>query len=178
MYRINFIILFLSISLRSHCQESDNFESEISHLVIERIDSLRNKMGLNSLIESPVLKKWISDQVVHENLNGEKCVLLNVTNDSINNLLLEELIRKKSIDYQIFIENHYQIVITVDESNLEKESISQKVIKKIFNTPKYRYIFEQNFFNQIGNTGLISSSVRIYNNKVYVSINIVTIGYF
>lgn len=178
MYRIKFIVLFLFIFSKSYCQKIDNFESEISHAIILQIDSLRVNMGLNSLVESIVLKNWISDVVVEENLKSEKYILPNVTNDSINNLLLKELIRKKTTGYQIFIENHYEVVVIVDELNLEIESISKRVIKQIFETPKYKYIFEQNFLNQLGDTGLISSSVRIYNNKVYVSVNIVTIGYF
>jgi ribosomal protein S19 len=135
-------------------------------------------MGLNSLVESPVLRRWISDQVVDENLSGEKYVLLNVTNDSINNLLLRELIRKKTTDYQIFIENHYEAVIIVQESNIHQPELLDKIVKTIFETHKYRYILTENFFNRIGYPGLIGASVAVYQSKIYVAINIVTIGYF
>lgn len=183
MLRIIILVLIIFLFSKSQCQKihSNQFQDSLATKnIIELVNSERLNRNLNILLESKVLKNWISDLVATANSQSEtnNYILIDPTNDSVNNLLFKELTNLPGNNYQIFIENHFESIFVVDLNFCSYVELSKKIIQQIYHTSTYQYLLFSNLLNNWGDKGLISVSTKLNGLKVYVAINVVILGYF
>lgn len=154
--------------------------------VVSKLNQLRSQNNLPNLVFSTTLKEWISDSITDYNIRYgiNKYFLINGINDSVNNLLLTELLISVKKNHlfpevtDVFIDRHYEMLLTLKTRSGSK--ISQEwIVNQLLLQQTCLDIFGLKLLDHYGNPGLISCSIKQKNeNQIHLAINIVVLGYY
>lgn len=187
----NLLLIFVVlISFVGSSQNIDykNFDYNLLQKeVVNQINIYRQTIGLDSLFYSVTLQSNVSEKTSSSNANQDKGFHMEMdrTNSILNENLYNELYNHtnkkcgEKTPSMIFIDKSAEIISIIEGIFLTYEDLSKEILKGWLSSKGHKLIIETKFKDLNNYSGLISCSAKkSKTNKLYVTVNFVTLGYF
>jgi uncharacterized protein YkwD len=185
------VLTQLLFSFSVYCQNIDysNFDYKTFETkVVEKINTYRSSIGLETLYTSNTLKNFTSVKTSTQNSTQDKGFHLKAddTNDTINRKLYSELynmtggkcgVKEPS---SVFINEGYGEIISIVHGKYNTyDELAIEVLNAWLHSPGHKKTIETKFVNLDGFAGLISCSAKISKSgKIYTVVNFVSVSNF
>lgn len=185
------ILLFcfvLSFSTVAQKIDYNNFNfSLLETKVLDQINTYRKSLGLCELYSSKTLRDSVSDKTSTLNSKQDRPFHLemDVNNEGLNSMLYSELFiltngkcgsKNPSI---LFIDQSAEIISMAEGNFLTYDDLSKSIFNGWLSSKNHKLTIESMFKDPNGFSGMISCSVKkSKSNKIYTTVNFVTVGYF
>ena len=181
-------MVLVSFMVTSQNIDYKNFDYDLLQKeVVKQINNYRQTIGLDSLFYSSHLENNVSEKTSTSNANQDKGFHMEMdrTNDNLNKNIYNELYEYadkkcgKETPSMVFIDKSAEIISIVEGYFLTYEDLSKQILKGWLSSKGHKVIIETKFKDLNDYSGLISCSVKkSKTNKLYVTVNFVTLGYF
>ena len=155
--------------------------------VLYQINTYRKSLGLCELYSSKTLRDSVSDKTSTLNSKQDRPFHLemDVNNEGLNSMLYSELFiltngkcgsKNPSI---LFIDQAAEIISMAEGNFLTYDDLSKSIVNGWLSSKNHKLTIESMFKDPNGFSGMISCSVKkSKSNKIYTTVNFVTVGYF
>jgi hypothetical protein len=177
------VFTFLTLTFVSFTQDI-NFD-KFSSCVINKINSYRESIGLDTLYYSESLEKNISSPNMKKMILSKK--LFHPGYDIGNEILVSDITE----EYEVLSKNIYskenyllnfiglngEICFSITADGLTCEDLASYALEGWLNSPPHKKTVETSFKNQNGSFGLFSCCVSKVNDEFFVVVNFVQFVY-